>query len=519
MKPSVFTLCSRLSCKGWPGILFLLLGLWSCHPEKESTVPNLPPQTVISVEKIQLNGSNRLITQLGLHWSATDADGYVRSFRISWGQDSLAALGRLQSAEPVTNTDSTFLFDFNTGSDTADIFFFVKAIDEKGMEDPTPASLRIPVINSPPDIHFLADGLAQTDTLWSVLSFPFTFSDPDGPANIKAIYIRVNDGAWVELPKSASFISLVPQSPATAGPGNGLIYLGENLATLNREPTPLSNVVVPGLEVDGNNQVYLKIEDLAGATNLDTCDRNYFIRRKTSDLLLIDAYRGEGAQIGDTVNTTLVSAVSSFDKLDLIVGGGVHQPKFWNSNFYLITRQYKKIFWYSDIYTVTPGQTPLLLTFAATSLNQYLRFNGKLLVSAIFPGGAEQLPMDDPVFSLLPVDSITKQSKDVRLRSNRPILPKVDGYDTLRTISFGSVETGVDLFMPKPGVDSLYVIPRSTVTSSYTAKLDCIALRARNPFNNQTNLVFFGIELPHLSGDRPKLQNTFNRILNQEFNW
>jgi hypothetical protein len=79
--------------------------------------------------------------------------------------------------------------------------------------------------------------------------------------------------------------------------------------------------------------------------------------------------------------------------------------------------------------------------------------------------------------------------------------------------------SGIDIFEVKPGADTLYMMPKSSLTSTYTGPDLPIGLISRNPFNNKTNLVFFGMELTLLSGDRPALINTFNKILNEEFNW
>ena len=501
---------------GWLGIFALLPAFFSCRTEEKILVVNEAPYTVMSVDTIQLNGESRLITQVKLHWSATDADGYVTGYRVSWGIDSLQAFQKLASALVVKRTDSTFQFNFNSGSDTSDVYFFVESIDDKNLVDPSPASLRIPVKNSPPVIQFLDDGLSSADTLWTVLSFPYAFSDPDGLGNIDSVFIKVNEGAWVGLPRVLTFVSLVPVDPTISGMGSAYVYGGENQATLNKEPVPLNGIMVPGFQVNGINTVYLKIRDLAGAIDMDTA-KPYFVRQKTSDLLLIDAYKGEGGFIGDSLYTNLISEFTNYDRIDLIVNGGVNQPKFWNSTFYLTAKLYKKIFWYSDIYTTTPGLTPLLLTYAAASFNQYLRFNGKLLVSATFPDGGNQLSLDDPVFSLLPIDSITKQSNNVRLRRGLPLWPRQPGYDTLRSTNF--LITGVDLFYPRAGVDTLHVIPKTSVTSLYTGPALPIALRAKNPFTSKTNLVFFGMEMLYLSGNRPALKNTFTKILNEEFNW
>ena len=515
--------------KGWLGFAFVFTVLLSCKTEKDNIL-NGPPVSQISVDKIVVNGPNRLVSQVTLHWAGTDNDGYVTGFRISWGQDSLQAVQRLSSVQPVAQTDSTFLFNFSAGQvDTADIFFFVQAIDDKGDVDPTPAFLKIPVKNTPPTIAFQVDGLSVADTIWSVFSFPYTFSDPDGFGNIDSILIKVNDGAWETVPKNINFISLVPTDPGANGPTTGIIYEGANLATQTTEPQPVANVLVKGLVINGRNRVYLKIKDLAGAFKIDSTIKQYYFKQKTSDLLVVDAYKGDGAFIGDSIYYNLLAeispnpAVGPYDRYDLVFQntGGVYvnHPKFWNATFYLLNKLYKRVYYYSDEFSTVVGEVPLLLSFAAPSFNQYLRFNGKVLISAKFPDYPAKLATDDPIFTLLPIDSISTYAYLARMRRLVPIIPKQSAFDTLYSINQLGI-TGVDVFYPKPGVDTLYVVPENSFTSTFLGPPGLpIALRTRNAISGKSNLIFFGMELSYLSGRRNALKNTFSKIFYDEFNW
>jgi len=502
------------SLLGWLGFIIFLA---SCKEEKKFDAGNQAPLVRISVDSIGLPDSLRLFTQVKLSWAGIDADGYVAGYRVAWSTDSATAKTQVITAPLISTTDSTFLFNFKGSSNNAIIYFFVLAEDDKGKSSVQPDYLKIPVRNSPPQITFLADGLPLADSIWSVTSLPYSFSDPDGAQNIDSIYLKINDGPWVGLPKNLSFVSIAPEDPEASGQTNGLVYAGENLATLNSEPTPIPNLKISGLQINARNQFYLKIKDLAGAIAIDTTPIQYFIKQKTSDLLLVDAFKGEGAFIGDSLYTSLLSGIATYDRIDFNTSNGVNQPKFWNSTFYLLCKQYKKVFWFSDILTNLPGQTPLMLTTASTALNQYLRFNGKLLASTNFPDSPNQLSEDDPIFSLIPIQKISEQSNIAKLRRNIPVLAKREGYFNLKSTS--NIVSGIDVFDLKPGADTLFLMPKSSLTNTYTGPDLPIALRSRNPFNNKTNLVFFAMELTLLSGDRQALTNTFNKILNEEFNW
>lgn len=512
---SVFSKSSSLAGKGLSA-LYLLMVVWGCKEDKPFESLNQAPTTRIAIQKINLADSVRLITRVKLAWTGYDKDGYVVGYRMGWATDPGSAQAKLRTSSLINRTDSTFLFNFSGSSDTANIYFYIQAEDDKGLVDPNPAFLKIPVKNSKPSISFLADGLPLADSIYSVFSFPFNFSDPDGAENIDSVLIRINNGPWVSIPGNTRFLSLVPEDPASIGITNAWMYAGENLSTLNREPEPLKDKI-PGLRIGGQNRIYLKIKDLAGAFSVDSTPIAYYFRPKTSDLLLVDAYRGEGAFISDQLYDQTLAPITSYDKMDVLSFSGKNEPKFWNSTFYLQCKQYKKVFWYSDVLTNLPGQTQLMLTKAAAALIQYLRFNGKLLVSATFPDAPNQLPDDDAVFALLPVQEISPQSNNIRLRRNVPILSKRAGFPDLQ--STNNIITGIDIFTMKPGADTLYLMPKESLTTTYTGPSLPIALSTRNPFFNRLNLAFFGMELTYLSGDQTALQTMLAKILNEEFNW
>lgn len=490
----------------------------------ENPSANRAPIVRLATEKINLPDSVRLFTRIHLYWSGQDADGYVKGFRTAWSVNLQDALNRLKTAPLQTRSDSVFLFNFAGSSDTSTVWFAVEAEDDKGSIS-SPSILKIPLINSAPQISFLSDGLPQADSIWSVISLPYAFSDPDGADNIDSVYLKINEGAWTSIPKNISFISLVPEDASGSGETNALVYAGENLATLSKQPAPVSGIRVPGLRLDGENRFYLQVKDLANSRKKDST-RSYFIRKKTGDLLLLDALKTSGR---DSLYTGILNGISTYDKLDLnfpeIPGTrvGANQPKFWNASFYLLCSLYKKVFWYSDILPTNqpPGADTIriLLTPAAASLNQYVRFNGKLLVSASFPDGKNQLPVDNAAFSLLPVSSFYPRTDTIRIKPNGLVLPRQAGWDSLKILQTGSVITGVDVFYPSPGADTLFVLPRASLGGYPGTNPLCIAARTRNPAANRSNMIFFGMELFYLSANRQALQQTFSKILNEEFNW
>ena len=143
-------------------ILFILLmaSLWACDTGEK--LGNQPPETRIFLEEINLTGENRLNSVVRLHWTGEDIDGYITGFELSLDG---------QQWHFTTNTDSTFRFDLQVGTDTTDISFWVRALDNEDERDPEPAFLLVPIKNSPPTARFDTLNVVP-DTVysaWSVL--------------------------------------------------------------------------------------------------------------------------------------------------------------------------------------------------------------------------------------------------------------------------------------------------------------------------------------------------------------
>ncbi|MEL7339281.1 MAG: hypothetical protein AAGM67_02260, partial [Bacteroidota bacterium] len=109
--------------------------------DKGEPFENLPPETSLFLQDINLNGQNRLNSVVRIYWSGEDQDGYVIGYEIStdgqnWGFTS--------------ETDSTFFFSIPFGQDSVDVTLFARAIDNDSVADPEPASLIVPLKNRPP---------------------------------------------------------------------------------------------------------------------------------------------------------------------------------------------------------------------------------------------------------------------------------------------------------------------------------------------------------------------------------
>lgn len=157
----------------------------SCS-KQESQGPNLPPDTFI------LSGPDPGSTQsyhVALAWGGTDPDGNVVGFDIAWrgGSDSTAYLDSLLTWETTQATGDTF--DLLADSCCADgiryhgYTFFVRAIDNDGEVDPTPAHVAFTAITTAPRSHIIYPHIegGQRDVFLSpCVTIRWEGLDPDG---------------------------------------------------------------------------------------------------------------------------------------------------------------------------------------------------------------------------------------------------------------------------------------------------------------------------------------------------
>ena len=164
-------------------ILFFLLvtTIFSACIKEDELKLNTNPNTNIFLEKIDRVGENRLNTNVTMHWSADDQDGYVIGYEISLDNITWSF---------TTKQDSVFRFSILNG-DTTDINLYVRAIDNDGNKDLTPAYLKIPIKNTIPTVAF-DDNLIKCDSVYSVFSLLFSANDLDGNETIDSIYLKIN---------------------------------------------------------------------------------------------------------------------------------------------------------------------------------------------------------------------------------------------------------------------------------------------------------------------------------------
>lgn len=474
-------------------IKFILLGIgigvsfWAC--KKGEKKENQLPDTIVTPAQIELQGKLRLKSSVRLSWIGTDIDGYVKGYEFS--KDGT-------TWHYTTKTDSTFIFDISEGSDTIDIHFQVRAIDDKNAKDNTPAQVIVPIKNTPPTVLFNKT-LSTSDTAYIVATIFWDGDDADGLDNLKTYHIKANDGNWTELPKNISNISIVPNTPDQLGQTSAKLY----------QTSANSIAELDGIKMGDTNSIYIKVKDLSGSESLLDTISQLFFKPKASDLLVIGGDRDKNS----FYKSHLSNVYPKFDYIDYTANSGKNQPSFWDPTFTLLIKQYDKLFIYSDKTTYINSNTKkesLILESSANSVQEFINDGGKSFTIGYFEN---PLSPNSNLYNIYPMQSVDETSKSVLLEpKSNSLTPKVSGYPDLGTTSFPS---SITPFQKTTDAVEIYegVIDRSLGYNGPGT------LGAKRVLNNKTYQVFIAAAMNDLDHDYDKVDSLFNHVLNVEFNW
>lgn len=468
--------------------LVLLLFVFSC--KEGELLPNSAPETKLSIDSINLSGENRLNSTVRLSWYGTDIDGYIEYYEIRIGDNDWV---RTQTQ------DSIFLFDIEPDQDSTDIEFYVRAIDNEGFEDLSPAYLKIPLINSIPEVTFDEASL-PLDTTNLVITFRYVASDPDGNETLKKGFIRANEGEWTEIDLNQKLISLLPAKPTEVGIGDAKVYYG-----IDEEPA----LTIDGFNNGGDNFIQLKVEDIANTSSQIDSTASIFVRSQTSDLLVIG---GHNAQIDKKYQDLVNNNYTSADFINYASNGGLNQPKFWNPNFRLLSEQYDKVFFHTDegnFSNPLTGEDGKLLDFAAPIIQELIDNNQKVLISTAFATGTSL----DIIGGVLSIDSFTGSRGQAFFVNDSFAKSRIIGFPDLQPTNF---LLAVDPFYHSQESEILYEAQLTPNGGWYGPKT--IAIQRKSSEGN-VNLVLFTVEIHKLDKLASNQNQLISKLFNETFNW
>lgn len=465
-----------------------LMAIAAVACKKGSAVDNLPPDTKISLDRINLSGENRLNSLLSLHWWGADPDGVVAGYEISLDNETWDFTER---------QDSTFLFSITSGSDTVDIDLWIRAIDLDGAVDPSPAYLKIPLRNTPPEAYFNKT-LIPNDTAFRLVSLTWSLSDLDGIATIQSVELKVNDGEWVEISPLETVACLVPQQPSASGQVVCNVF--------NSNSVKLSDI--QGLQLNQKNSFYIRATDIAGSKSKIDTIADLYVQRKTNDLLVIGAV---GSAANGFYATNLDAVGAAYDFIDFTRENAKNQPRIWSPTLGHLLGMYDRVLINSNEQSFKNAQTnaeDILLELASTAILSYTENGGKLWISSSFPNA---FSTGSALFGILPIDSFSTSAGQARFPIDSLAIGQL-GYPDLTCSAFIS---GLDPFYPSSDAQQIYQAQLTKNNGWEGPKV----VGVRRQISGKTSFVFHSIELHKVNNDALGMEQLFAKILNDEFNW
>jgi hypothetical protein len=413
--------------------------------------------------------------------------------------------------------------------------------------DPTGAVLTFPVRNSIPSVSFALNPndptitFKQPDTTYTVATFAWNGTDPDGDNTLASFRIALNDTSnpanWLPLPLRDTVVTLVVPRARSDAAGNQVsadVYGGKFLGRQLRGQ-------LQGLRLDAPNVLYVEVKDVAGeysrAITMPSGTNQWYVKRPRGNLLLVGDYINSDASTALATYLTSLAAVpgggfTTVDRLDIGQGlsasdklagkPGVLVPPFVDPALVQTFLLYDYVFWYTD-------QFPSL-GVAQLSLFNYIQNGGKVLFSTTF------LNTIDPRGALkdfAPIDSVSS----VDLSSTRPTVPPPVAGDTrvpANSIVFADSGNPGNIypqlaFNPTPVIHSIFMRPiyrRSDAQYIYHLQADPTRNRYFGAPNvavvdGQGHIVFIGLPLHLLNnttnGNPLGLTAFFTKIITQQF--
>ena len=454
---------------------------------------NLPPTTNLTVDQINRTGEARLSSQINISWWGDDPDGFLKGFEVAVNDTTSSAWTF------TTRNDSTFILPIPTGNDTADVTFFVRAVDNDDARDPNPASLVFPIKNSTPEVRFKRNPLPPEkkqippDSTFSIASFGWRLSDEDGVENIATTEIALNppDGEWVEIPVEETFISIKAENQ-TNSVTNANLFLGTAFRS--------TDLLLDDLRINAENAFAVRVTDQAGAVSQPDTVR-WYVRQQTSNILFLQDDASVSApsslefhlsrlnEIGLSVDVWDIS--DGFAERGQSVNLSENLPAVIDPTLNKTLAEWDHIYWFSN------------------SLNRNINFAQEITSDFVDNGGtvfvnipAIRLQSNSALLDFLAIErqaQLPSLGTGFALANNSEIRT-LNSIGSTPSLSTDRIITGIVPFQPIAGAEAL--LESDFFVTLVTGQVETFDDFGNIAVKNQEgNLIYLGMDLQDLNGN------------------
>ncbi|MBN1825756.1 MAG: hypothetical protein JW958_05770 [Candidatus Eisenbacteria bacterium] len=192
-----------------------LVSFGGCGDNAFDPKENRAPETGLALTGDSLSTT---IYRVNLKWWGSDLDGEVHGYEYRW----IPLQGLTETYELDTAwTYTAFVkknFVLPVPDANARFRFEVRAMDDEGKRDPTPATQEYPFYNNRPSVSIRYKSLLP-DSAWPVLTFGWDSADPDGDSTIAKhlIWVGGREESPMEVDAELDTILLLPAQLDTSG--------------------------------------------------------------------------------------------------------------------------------------------------------------------------------------------------------------------------------------------------------------------------------------------------------------
>jgi len=445
---------------------------------------NLNPETHCIVDTIIRTGPDRLNSQVNVQWWADDPDGYISGYEYYFETSGAS----VPDWNYTVLTDSIFILSTPPGQDTLDFRFVVRAIDNLGLPDPTPAELTFPIKNSPPSISFV-DGPNNPVCSYPVMKFFWSAEDPDGIENMSHYEIVWNDTTLVpiEIPINASAATFETMD-VTDDNAAFTIYLNNSI---NPETYSIDNVML-----NDSNRLYIRVIDKSDSASDYVGSYSMYIKKPSSDILLINAYGNAGVAEGafyesqmdllgftEYETSNLFSTDSEGEALELAPDNLTQSRIF---------ELFHTIIWYGN-------NASSSLSLAQRSTGEFFDNGGKMLMSIYVSSSFDE---QSSFLEFTPISTLEEPIDTTLLLSDTSTGVALDAnWPQLESTAFVGVVRPFDLV---PGATAIYeanIIARDDATNTFSDWQGASSVIAKkSDASGETQFILSTLELHKLDG-------------------
>lgn len=363
----------------------------SCRKDFEGeTNTQTTPETHAVVDSVRRDSNNLLTTTVEARWWGESKKGFISGYEVSIDNQVTWSYTKDQKG--------TFLLSLPFGVDRGNLPIYVRAIDNLGQKDPTPAVMTFPVKNTPPSLDMdYASG--RRTTTFPAFRYYWIATDVDGAQDIQSIEIVLNDTnkAPLVIPGNSYAASFVAQ--VTGGVFDTVLYVYQNTRSVPL-PDKLNGVLYNQL-----NRIYIRSVDRVGAKSTWAKD-SIVIKKPKSDLLMVNDYSTKGP-VQTFYNAQLNGLGAGYNQFDSVISIAADFP----DDVFTIVKTldfYKRIVWFSDNPTSTLGLAQLVTA-------NFFQQGGRMFMVCEMPN---DFPFNSGTFSFTPVQELVVPPPGTTLRMN-----------------------------------------------------------------------------------------------------